>query len=44
MSRDDLRPMEKRLVRVAFDLIAVQVDVRIEKFVRVLIPQTIQLV
>jgi hypothetical protein len=36
MSGDRLGPLEKRLVRVAFYLIAVQVKVRIKKPVRVL--------
>jgi hypothetical protein len=44
MPGDHLRPVEKRLVGVAFGLMAVQVNVRIEKFVRVLIPEPIQLV
>jgi hypothetical protein len=43
MTGDEFRPVEKRLVGVAFDRIAVQVNVRIEKFVRMLIPEPIQL-
>jgi hypothetical protein len=44
MSGDHFGPVDKRLVGVAFDRIAVQVNVGIEKFVRVLIHQPIQLV
>src|ERR1700758_5185890 len=39
-----LRTPEKRRVGVPFEWIAVQVNVRIEEFVRVLVPQPIQLV
>ena len=38
MPGDHLRPVEKRLVRVASNRIAVHVNVRIENFVRVLLP------
>jgi hypothetical protein len=43
MSGDHLGPVEKRLVGVASHRIAVHINVGIENFVRVLIPQTIQL-
>jgi hypothetical protein len=38
MSGDHFRPVEERLVGVASNRIAVHVNVRIENFVRVLIP------
>src|SRR5260370_25047298 len=44
VSGDRPRPPEKRRVGVAFDWIAVQVNVRIQKFVRLLVSQPIQLV
>jgi hypothetical protein len=37
MSGDRFRPVEKRRVGIAFDWIAVQVNVRIKQLVRVLI-------
>jgi hypothetical protein len=42
ISGDNLRPVEKRLIRVTFDLFAIQIKVRVEKFVRVLISQAVQ--
>jgi hypothetical protein len=44
VSGNRLRPLEKGRVGIAFDWIAVQVEVRIQELVRVLIAQPIQLV